>query len=466
MNNVKLVPQIIVILIVLTLISSCKKTITYDLAIEGVKLFDSQNKQVLENKTILINGDTISAIVNADSKIKALKSIKGLNRLVSPGFIDTHTHILDIVGDYENAPGYISIDSAKIYRKKLAETYLKYGVTTILGMGQPEKYLPISLEWQQNPNSNYPNTYYSGGAIISDEERVPYIGHVEVQNPDNAREKIIEYHKLGIRHIKLYWRLREPEMKAIIDTANELNLFVSGHIDQNIVSINKALDLGVSNFEHFLTLAFSVFKYSEHYQDFADKYDIKRLDNNSKLLAMMIQTFKYIDETPELNAEFEKLLNDLVEQQASLSTTIHLLASILDKTYFTIKPITSSEKGELNYNVQQMKNLNEAYEIMTANLKKAHDKGIKLRIGTDCREGGKAMLSELMLLHEAGFTIEDILQIATLNGAEAINLDDSFGSLEKGKKADLIIFENNPFDDYKNFLSDKITIKGGKIYEN
>ena len=454
------------ILLITIALFSCKETTTYDLAIKNVKIFDSENKKVLDDKTILIKADTIYAIVNANSKVKAIKYINGKNRLVSPGFIDTHIHLTDVFGDYEQAPEFIKIDSSEIYRKKLSDIYLKYGVTTILGAGQPEKWLSATLKWQQNPNPNYPNIFNSGGAIISDEERTPYIGHVEVENPEKAIEKINEYHKLGIKHIKIYWRLKEPEMKAIIERAKELHLYVCGHIDQNIVSINNASELGLKNFEHFLTLSFSVFRYNEHYSDFADKYNIGELNNEDRLLAMMIQTFKYIDETPKLNEEFEKMLDELVEKQASISTTIHLLASLLNKTYFTIKPIDNSKKNNLNYNKEQLKNLDEAYSIMMKYLKKAYDKGIKIRIGTDCREGGKALLSELMLLYEAGFSMEDIFQIATLNGAEAIKIDSLYGSIESGKKADLIIFEKNPFENYKNILSNKIIIKDGIEYKN
>ena len=99
-------------------------------------------------------------------------------------------------------------------------------------------------------------------------------------------------------------------------------------------------------------------------------------------------------------------------------------------------------------------------------LKQAHTKGIKIRIGTDCREGGKALLSELLLLHEAGFSTEDILQIATLNGSQAIKTDLNHGSIEIGKKADLVIFDKNPFENYRNFLSEKTVLKDGKIFNN
>lgn len=98
-------------------------------------------------------------------------------------------------------------------------------------------------------------------------------------------------------------------------------------------------------------------------------------------------------------------------------------------------------------------------------LKIAHEKGVTLRIGTDCKHGGKALLSEMMLLAEAGFPMEDILQIATWNGYEVMRLTDRYGSIEPGKKADLVIFNENPFDAYANILSEKVVVKDGTILE-
>ncbi len=98
-------------------------------------------------------------------------------------------------------------------------------------------------------------------------------------------------------------------------------------------------------------------------------------------------------------------------------------------------------------------------------LKTAHDLGVKITIGTDCRDGGKAALAEMLLFYEAGFSIADILQIATINGARSMDMGHSHGSLKIGKKADLVIFEQNPFDNYRNFLSKKLVIKSGKIYK-
>lgn len=58
----------------------------------------------------------------------------------------------------------------------------------------------------------------------------PYIGHTEVENPEAIQQKIQLYHDMGIRHLKVYWRLRYPELKAALKKANELEMNVAGHI--------------------------------------------------------------------------------------------------------------------------------------------------------------------------------------------------------------------------------------------
>jgi len=62
---------------------------------------------------------------------------------------------------------------------------------------------------------------------------------------------------------------------------------------------------------------------------------------------------------------------------------------------------------------------------------------------------GFAYIRELELLREAGFHPLEVIRAATLNGAEALGLDDEIGSIEVGKKADIIIIDENPLQNLK-----------------
>ena len=62
---------------------------------------------------------------------------------------------------------------------------------------------------------------------------------------------------------------------------------------------------------------------------------------------------------------------------------------------------------------------------------------------------GFAYIRELELLQEAGFHPLEVIQAATLNGAEALGLDDKIGSLAVGKNADMVIVDGNPLENFK-----------------
>jgi imidazolonepropionase-like amidohydrolase len=436
---------------------------TYGLAIKNVKIFDGKTKKVQENKTILINSDEIAAIVSASRKVNAAKTIEGNNRLVVAGFIDTHTHLKNVYGTLED----VEKSGMALDRKKLSDTYLRYGTTTLVDMGQPEKWMDASLGWQKNPSPDYPNLYISGGAVASEEEgRKTYMNHVAVKSPEAARFKVREYAGKGVKHLKIYWKLKEPEMEAAISEGQKLNMTISAHLDNNVTSMWRAVDLGVKNFEHMLSLPPAVLTLDDHWGVMKQKYGFGSVNNNDKFLAQIIFFFDYIKENPAWDAKLKALFVKMAKNDATLSTAIHIMGAVAGKTYFFTSLSNADTLDLPDYDAARKERLGKAFGTMMGYLKAAHDKGVKIRIGTDCRNGGKAFLSELLLLHEANFTTEDILQIATLNGAQAMDLDDQYGTIEKGKKADLVLFDRNPFDDYKNFLSEKTVIKGGKVFED
>jgi imidazolonepropionase-like amidohydrolase len=432
--------------------SGIAQTNFYDLAITHSKVFNSRTGRVDAGQTILIKAGIIELVTASPGNYTTAKTIDAAGRLITPGFIDTHIHLTDVFGDYDKAPARISTDSISWYRKKLSDTYLPYGVTTVMIMGEPEAWLPLTIDWMKNPDSDCPDVYTVGGALISKESRKPYLNHITVSSPGQASRKIIEYYRMGIRHIKLYWRLRKPEFEAAFKTADSLGMRVFGHIDQNIMFMDTTLAIGLLNYEHIMTLDNSVIHFAQDGSAFDNQ--IKSFYGNSSLsfsaVRMEMWRFMHIKK----RAALEALINKLANNKTSFSTTIHLFAAAFGLSYF-------SDTRDASLTASQLARCKENFDIFMQYAKKMYDKGIRLRIGTDCANGGKSLLSELLLLHEHGFSTADFLQIATINGASALGLENQCGVIEKGKKANLLIWDKNPFLDYKNFLSSKTIIKDG-----
>ena len=450
----KLLTFLLPLLIALT---SCGQTKSYDLAIKNATVFDSKTGTLSLNQTILIKAGIILKVTENQKNYSAIKTIDAKGKLITPGFIDTHIHPTDVFGDYNAAPEYLAKDSLLIYRKKLSDTYLSYGVTTAMIMGQPEKWLPPILSWTSNPLPNYLDIYTVGGALISKESRKPYVNHITVENPLAAKQKVLEYYKLGIRHIKLYWRLRKPEFEAAFKTADSLGMKVYGHIDQNVMFIDTTLDIGLRNYEHILTLDNSVLHFQNDGKEFSLEMQKYYGSTTTNFPLVRLEMFRFIHDKKQ--SAMDSLTSKLSKNNATFSTTIHLMAEQFGLTYFFNKTDTSLSKEQIN-------RCRENFKIFMGYAKQLFDKGIKLRIGTDCENGGKAIISEQLLLAENGFSIPAILQISTINGATALGLDNKYGSIEKGKKADLLIWDKTPFDDYKNFLAQKTIIKDGVVFKN
>jgi len=107
-----------------------------------------------------------------------------------------------------------------------------------------------------------------------------------------------------------------------------------------------------------------------------------------------------------------------------------------------------------------------AAAIGQRNLKTLFDAGVKVAFGTDSgalptRVQGFAEHRELQLLVQAGLTPAQAIVCATKNSAEVIGASDR-GTLEPGKKADLLVLDGNPLDDIRNTMKIDMIIHEGK----
>jgi imidazolonepropionase-like amidohydrolase len=107
-------------------------------------------------------------------------------------------------------------------------------------------------------------------------------------------------------------------------------------------------------------------------------------------------------------------------------------------------------------------------DLMLKNLKSVYDAGIPIVVGTDAGNPGTlhgvSIFDEMEYMQKAGILPEDLIIMATKNGAESMRRGDDFGTLESGKFANLILLEEDPSADISNMRSlTHVMIKGNML---
>jgi imidazolonepropionase-like amidohydrolase len=112
------------------------------------------------------------------------------------------------------------------------------------------------------------------------------------------------------------------------------------------------------------------------------------------------------------------------------------------------------------------------FEMNRLNLKKLSDAGVRIAFGTD--SGGAADRffiqgysehREMELMVQSGLTPMQVIQSFSKGASEALGIDKEFGTLAKGKVADLLVLEKNPLDNITNMRSIQTIYLGGKKFE-
>ena len=104
----------------------------------------------------------------------------------------------------------------------------------------------------------------------------------------------------------------------------------------------------------------------------------------------------------------------------------------------------------------------EASRLHAEGFKMAVDAGVKIACGSDL-DLPMGSLLETALMVRCGMTEHQAITAATLTSAEVCLAQDKYGTLERGKKADLIVLNTNPLDDIKNLRDLYMVIKDGQV---
>ncbi|HEX9255628.1 MAG TPA: amidohydrolase family protein, partial [Candidatus Angelobacter sp.] len=94
-----------------------------------------------------------------------------------------------------------------------------------------------------------------------------------------------------------------------------------------------------------------------------------------------------------------------------------------------------------------------------------HQAGVPIVAGTDQSVPGFSLDREIELYVQAGFSRMEAIQAATLASARAMGMDKDSGTIEAGKRADVIVVDGNPLENISDIRKVSTVFAGGRMYQ-
>jgi imidazolonepropionase-like amidohydrolase len=403
--------------------------------IKNTNVFDSNSGEILPNKTVVVNGNTIEAVLSEIETIPEQATvIDGTGKTLLPGLFDNHCHVT-------RSDGLM---------------HLAAGVTSIRDMANSRELIEMRKEFNQNINIG-PRVVTMAGFI---DQKGPFSGPgLTITNVDEGIKAIEDYAKDGYHQIKLYSSIDPSWVKPMAVKAHELGLKLSGHIPAHMLAEDAIAD-GFDEIQHvnmivlnFLSDAIDTRTPKRFSEVAAHAY---KLDLKSEKFQNFVNLLKEKDiELDPTVSFFEGMFTSKADEpDPQFEMILDRLPIQVQRTFYGVGlPIPEGE--EENYKAS-------FYKLLDI-IKVLHDQGVTILPGTDAMVGF-GLHTELENYVRAGIPAGEVLKLATITSAKATWIDDKLGSIEVGKLADLILVDGNPVENISDIRRVELTIKDGRIY--
>jgi imidazolonepropionase-like amidohydrolase len=427
-------------------------------AITDVTLIDGTGKPAKLHQTVLFSNGHIQQVGDA-KKVKVpegTKVILGTGKTLIPGLVMLHEHM------YYTIPldTYFNIAEMPFSFPRL---YLAGGATTIRTAGSIEPQTDLALKRMINEGKLIgPDMDVTAPYMEEQGYDIPALN--VIKGPEDAARSTNYWADRGCTSFKMYVHASRADMAAVVREAHKRNLKVTGHI--GAVTYREAAEIGMDNLEHgFMASSdFDSTKNADVVNDMEERLSLLKLDVNSP--------------------KMKDLMQYMITKKVALTSTLTVFEPFTDR-----EMVPGGGEDALTPEVKQMvQNRWQAYQHGDQSSvklfkkeqtweKQYYDMGGLLVAGTDPTGAGRVVSGysnhrEMELLVEGGFTPEQAVKICTLNGAVYLNRQKEIGTIEAGKKADLVLIDGDLTKDIKNIRKTELVFKNGvgfdspKIFES
>lgn len=395
------------------------------LAITNATLIDGTGKAPMADSTIIIEGDRIVAL-GPRSRVKIPESatvVDAKGKIVMPGLWEMHAHFEQV---------------------EWGPVYLAAGATTVRDVGNEFEFIVSVRDALRSGRGLGPRMLLAG---IVDGDSPFALGVIRANTPEEARAVVNRYKNAGFDQIKIYSSVKPDVLAAITAAAHRLGLTVTGHIPQGMNAV-QAVEKGLDQINHIQYIPPIMLPKDRKPGTPA----VVNLDSD----------------------EAKQAIRFLKEHGTVIDPTIALMEII---THSKDTPMSTFEPGILKVSRELSGPLNNTgvapagaerahatFEQWMAVLGALHKASIPIVAGTDQAVPGHSLHREIELYVKAGFTPMEAIQAATIIPARVMKQDKEVGTVEAGKRADLIIIEGNPLESISNIRNVRFVVAGGRLY--
>jgi imidazolonepropionase-like amidohydrolase/Tol biopolymer transport system component len=388
------------------------------IAFTNARIITMEGDQVLENATLLVEGNTIKAIGGDVKYPKSAKVIDCTGKTIMPGMVDVHGHL----GNFRYG---LSPQKQWEYYANLA-----YGVTTAHDPSSNSEMIFSQSEMIKAGEMVGPRLFSTGTILYGADGDFKAV----VNSLEDAKSAIRRTKAYGAFSVKSYNQPRRDQRQQVLEAARELGIIV--------------VPEGGSFFYHNMTQVIDGHTGIEHNIPVAPLYkDVIQLWSKTNT-----------HNTPTLIVNYGSVNGEYYWYQ---KTDVWEKSRLLN---FTPRPVVDSRARHRT--MIPDKEYENGHILTSQSCTKLQDSGVNVNLGAHGQLQGLGAHWELWMLAQGGMSNHQALKCATINGAKYLGMEAQIGSLKAGKLADLVIMDKNPLEDIQNSESIRFTMINGRLYDS
>jgi imidazolonepropionase-like amidohydrolase len=391
-------------------------------AIVGARLIDGTGAPAIEDSVVIVRDGKIAAAGARRAVIlpRGIKILHATGQSLLPGLWEMHSHYSGV---------------------EFGPALLAAGVTTARDCGGEFGFLTAVRRKIDGENALGPKLLLAG---LIDSGGPLGFGAVDVETPAEGVAAVGRYADAHFEQIKVYTQIKPDVLKAISDEAHRRGMTVTGHVPAATDAFG-GIAAGMDQINHlqFVTRAMLP-------EGGAGPVDLAS-DKARQLIALM---------------KARQIVVDPTVGWGEMAGHPRTLRAASFEPGLDAAPFTLESKFEAMGGAVEQAAFRERMQANGRVIKALYDAGVPIVAGSDTGLIGYGIDRELELYVQAGLPPMAAIQTATLGAARAMKLDHESGSVEVGKRADLVLVEGDPLTNISDLRRVVKVVRNGELYDS